>query len=156
MQYMLTKERLSILAFLAFLFLHPIFFYYHYAVAIGLVPGSIVSLTRGLYGPISLLIVSFYLLGFFGILKVTNIQKIWITKLFIGYLIWAVGVTLFNLSFLQETYTESGALKLFKDCILQLANFALGSLLLIRNDKKTTAILFCFLVWDGCIGNGVF
>ena len=143
------KQRLSTLALLSFFILYPVFFYYHYAVAVGLIPEQIVFVFRGLYGPFAASMLSIYLLSFFWIMKVTDVHQHWITKTFIFYLMWAILCTTANLSFFPEIYTENGALKLLKDLILQAANFALGSLLVFNKNRKTVAALCAF--WIGIV-----
>ena len=65
-----------------------------------------------------------------------------IYKLFFIYLIWAIIWGSFNVAFQLYPYTHDGAVKLVKDLTLQLANFIVATLLVIRRDTSSTIVIF--------------
>ena len=48
----------------------------------------------------------------------------------------------FNVAFQLYPYTHDGAVKLVKDLTLQLANFIVATLLVIRRDTSSTIVIF--------------
>jgi len=122
--------------FFGFLMLYPVFFWYHIAIAFNVIPTQASNIFGGLYGVTSSLILVLYLIFICSCLirrcKVQKTGADWIASLFLAYISWAVVWALINLIFLSEDYTKLVAIKLFKDLVLQSANFIIGSFLVLQ------------------------
>ena len=129
-------------AFAGFLTLYPLFFWYHVALSFGHIPNKIYFFTQGLYGPVSVIICVVYIVLVEGKKENAPGADCLIYKLFFIYLIWAIIWGSFNVAFQLYPYTHDGAVKLVKDLTLQLANFIVATLLVIRRDTSSTIVIF--------------
>lgn len=129
----------------AFGILHPIFFFYHVALAHGFIPKFVYSTLGGLYGVTC---------GFVALIYVVFGHPIWVNALlrrelifiFFGfYLLWGILWAAMHVALFGEPYMHLGAVKLLADFVLQLANFAIAShLILTRNRTFFSLIVICW------------
>lgn len=138
----MSKHNLSNkFAMIAFGILYPIFFFYHIALAHGFVPRFIYSAFGGLYG---------LTCGFVAVIYVFLGHPIWVNALrrrdpvfilFGCYLLWAILWASMHVAFFGDPHMHLGATKLITDLVLQLANFAIAShLVLTRNRTLFSAL----------------
>ena len=140
------KQLYSNLAFTSFLVLYPIFHWYHTALAFGMVPEFIFGILKGLYGPVCFVTLFAYLYSFSRSSRLWSCLSDDIFLAYIAYILWSVFWLSFNASFLHFEHTHQTALTLLQDLILQTANFAIGTLLLIRKGRFGFLILVIFWV----------
>lgn len=128
-------------AMTAFGILYPVFFFYHLALAHGFIPKFIYSILGGLYGPACGLITLIYVvLGH--PTWVDALRRRDLIFIFFGlYLLWGILWAAMHVAFFGEPYMHFGAAKLLADFVLQLANFAVASHLILTRNRTFFSLL---------------
>lgn len=115
--------------------LYPVFFGYHIGLAFGAIPPAVYGVLKGLYGPVSVSIVALYISSLTPLRSSIKTDVDWISRVFWAYIFWALIWTAINVGFFTKIYTDTAAVQLLQGLVFHIANFAVGTLLIVKKDK---------------------
>jgi hypothetical protein len=140
----------------AFILLYPAYFFYHVAHAYSIVPEDVAFVLKGIYGPLSLLVVFFFALFSLYSLssRIFDKGKIFLPRLdmtsivFMVYLFWAFLYISYHWLFAAKVYTDLASVQLMQFLILQVSSFVLGLFIVFKKDKWSSML---WVFWFGMV-----